>query len=739
MAATMPRVDGRLKVTGEAQYAAEFRFDGMAHGVLVGSAIAHGTIRRIDADAARKLPGVLFVVTHENRDPLGKLPSSFGEGGIPAENRPFFEDTRISYAGQYVAFVVAETLEQARQAAGLIDISYEYDSAAVSIDDESAASYQPTEANGDQLAIKRGDFESAYNDSPVRADATYTTPNEHPCPLEPHATVAVWQGDSLTVYNSTQWVTGDRTVLAAALGTPPEKVRIICPFVGGMFGSKAATGAHVMLAAFVARHLKRPVKVVLTRPQVLTNVGHRTETVQRLEIGAKEDGTILALRHNVRTHTSMGDDFVEPAAIASKLLYKTGSYQSSQEVVRLNVMNPSWMRAPGEAPGQFALESALDELAYKLDMDPIELRRRNHAEINDHNGKPFSSKHLLDCYSRGAERFGWAKRNPQVRSMRDGIEQTGFGCATATYPGYLMGSEVKVSLTNDEDGIRAIVSTAGSDVGTGLYTMLTLTAAKSLGLPVEKVTVELGDSQLSRCAVAGGSNLTASTAPATNDACQTIKRELLKIASQTADGFTGAQDLETEFLFENGRVAHRSNPARSIAYADLLTLSKRPKIESQAHTKPIGGQNKDYSFQSFGAHFVEVRVVEAIGKIRVSRIVSVFDCGKILSPQTARSQFIGGIVFGIGHALLEELTYDPRNGRPVNADLAGYLVPVHADVPEIDVSWIDEPDYNFNSMGCRGVGEIGITGVAAAIANAVYHATGVRMRDLPITPDKWLK
>jgi xanthine dehydrogenase YagR molybdenum-binding subunit len=478
--------------------------------------------------------------------------------------------------------------------------------------------------------------------------------------------------------------------------------------------------------------------VVLSRTQVLTEVGHRTETIQEFEIGAKRDGTLTAMRHLITTHTALNDEFVEFASVASRMLYHVPNYQTQHEVVRLNVMKPSWMRAPGEAPGQYALESALDELAYRLEMDPVELRRRNHAEINLDKCKPFSSKHLLECYERGAERFGWAARNAKPRSMRDGGTLLGWGMATATYPGYTMGASVKVRLEHSRGGVRAIVSTAGSDVGTGMYTMLAITAAEELGLPVEQVSVELGDSKLLNCAVAGGSNLTSSTAPAATDACVEIKRELLKIAGKTADGFTGAQGREAEFVFRNGRVAHRSDPAHSIGYEDLLSLGGRDAIEAVGETKPIFGHNDQYAFQSFGAHFIEVRVTEEIGRIRVSRIVSVFDCGRIISAKTARSQFIGGIVFGIGQALLEELVYDREHGQAVNADLAGYLVPVHADVPEIDVSWIGEPDLNFNSVGCRGIGEIGITGVAAAIANAVFHATGKRVRDLPITPDKLL-
>ena len=458
-----------------------------------------------------------------------------------------------------------------------------------------------------------------------------------------------------------------------------------------------------------------------------------------LQLGATEGGVITALRHHVTSHTSIDDDFTEPATLSSRMLYDIENYEAQHDLIRLNVIRPSWMRAPGEAPGQFAQESALDELAEKLRIDPVELRRKNHASIDPDNGKPFSSNHLLECYTRGAERFGWWKRTAEPRSMRDGNVRIGWGMATATYPGYIMGAAVKVRLERDGAGVRALVQTAGADVGTGMYTMLTITAAEELGLPLERVSVELGNSDLPQCAVAGGSNLTASTAPATTDACAEIKRELLKIAAKTADGFTGAQKHAEEFIFRNGRIAHRSEPTVSIAYEDLLSAARRDTVEGQGQTQPVFGHNEQYSFHSSGAHFVEVRVKPEIGRVSVSRVVSVFDCGRILSAKTARSQFIGGIVFGIGAALLEELNYDREHGQPVNADLAGYLVPVHADVPEVDVSWIDEPDFNFNSVGCRGIGEIGITGVAAAIANAVYHATGIRVRDLPITPDKLIK
>ena len=690
------RIDGRKKVTGTAQYAAEFPLDGTCQAVLVGSAIAGGQIRHLDAGAAEQAPGVLLVLTHLNTGRFGDMPDDFEHGGTTAEKRQPLADARILHTGQYVAMVVAETIEQARYAASLLEIDYELGQFAVALDDARDTAFQPAHFMGELLTFERGNVESGLAAADVRIAETYVTPTEHPCALEPHATIASWSGDTLTVYNSTQWVMGDRVVLAAGFKLPPEKVRVICPFIGGMFGSKAATGAHVMLAALASRRLNRPVKIVLSRSQVLTDVGHRTETVQRLEMGARRDGAITAVRHHVTSHTALDDDFTEPATITSRMLYSAENYASRQDVLRLNVIRPAWMRAPGEAPGQFALESALDELAHKLGMDPVELRRRNHAEVNAQTGKPFSSKHLLECYTRGAERFGWSRRNPVPGSLRDGDTFVGSGMATATYPGYIMGASVRVRWEQTASGPRAIVSTAGSDVGTGMYTMLAITVANTLGLPLDRVTVELGSSALPPCAVAGGSNLTASTAPAAQDAAAKIKRQL-------------AASPDAAFL------------------------------EAEETSQPIFGQNDKFAFQSFGAHFIEVRVQPEIGRIRVSRVVSVFDCGRILSAKTTRSQFMGGIVFGVGAALLEELVYDREHGQPVNADLAGYLVPVHADVPEIDVTWIDEPDFNFNSMGCRGVGEIGITGVAAAIANAVYNATGIRVRDLPITPDKLIQ
>jgi xanthine dehydrogenase YagR molybdenum-binding subunit len=689
------RVDGRLKVTGTAKYAAEaIPGKAVTHAVLVGSAVASGRIKAIDDTRARAIPGVLLVLTHATRAPLGRLPTGLGDSGGASEDRLPLADATIHYAGQYVAMVVAETFEQARYAASLLDIEYERHPHAIAFEHAGATAYKPEKFMSEDLQVSRGDVARALADADVRLDATYITPTEHPCAMEPHAAIASWSNGALTVYNSTQWVMGDAGLLAAALDLPREKVTVLCPFTGGMFGSKATTGAHVILAALASQRLNRPVRVVLTREQVLITVGHRPKTVQRVELGAQRDGTLTGLRHHTTSHTAIKDEFIEPTNITSRHIYPIPHFAGIHEAVRVNVMKPSWMRAPGEAPCQFAIESAVDEISYELALDPVELRRRNHATHNVQTGKPYSAKHLLACYDRGAERFGWAERPPKPRSLRDGNTLLGWGMATATYPGYTMGAQVRVRMEGRGKDARVTVSTAGSDVGTGMYTMLAVTAADRLGVPIERVKVELGDSQLPQCAFAGGSNLTSSTAPAVADACAKIRQR--------------------------------------------LSQGERGLLEAEASTQPIFGQNDSFTFQSFGAHFVEVRVEEDIGRIRVSRVVSVFDCGRILSAKTTRSQFIGGIVFGIGAALLEHLVYDHEHGRAANADLAGYLVPVNADVPNIDVSWIDEPDVNFNSLGCRGVGEIGITGVAAAVANAVYHATGVRVRELPITPDRVL-
>jgi xanthine dehydrogenase YagR molybdenum-binding subunit len=692
------RVDGIEKVTGKAKYAADFHLPQMSYAVLLGSPIASGKITHLDTTGAEKAPGVILVLTHKNRDRLGNLPFGPMDPGYSDDAQPALSDETIQRTGQYVAIVVAESIQQARYAATLIDVQYEEKPFHVDIE-LPAETFFPAETLGEKLQISRGDVEQALNAADVRLHISYKTPNEHPCALEPHTSIVSWKDEKLTVYESTQYIVGIQAGLKAAFRLKSDQIHVISPFVGGMFGSKGLTTQHLILTAMASMHLNRPVKTVLSRRQVLTNVGHRTETFQKFEVGANRDGKITAMKHDVRTHSSMSagkDDFIEQVSFTSRKLYDIPNYATTHEVVKTNLARPSWMRAPGEQPCQFAQESMLDELAYALKMDPVELRRRNDAKINPDNKLPFSSKHLVECYERGAERFGWSKRNPEPRSHRDGDTLIGWGMATATYPAYIMGATVRIRIEEKNDRVHATVSTAGSDVGTGLYTVMTLTTADALGLEPDQVTARLGDSTFPQCAVAGGSNLTASVTTAILKACEKVRKKL---------------------------------PA----------LDELGFIEEEAKSEMVMGENEEYTFQSFGAHFAEVRINPEIGKIRVSRFVSVFDAGKIMSAKTARSQFIGGIVFGIGGALLEDLTVDTAHGKIVHDDLATYLVPVNSDIPEIDVSWIGEPDYNFNPSGCRGIGEIGNTGSAAAIANAVYHATGVRVREFPMTVEKILK
>ncbi|HVK78727.1 MAG TPA: xanthine dehydrogenase family protein molybdopterin-binding subunit [Kofleriaceae bacterium] len=725
------RIDARRKVTGRADYAAEALLPGMAHGVLVGATIASGRVEAIDTTAAERAPGVVLVLTHRNRGRLGAMPSGLDwTTGQALDPRPPLADDHVRYHGQYVALVVADTLEQAQHAARLVAVRYQEQPPLVALDDPRAPRVAPEAALGVPLRIERsapvapldidvdvacgdhGDCRGALAAAPVTVDHTYTSPAEHATAMEPHAAIASWTDGELVVHSSTQYVGGERAALAAAMEVPVERVRVVAPFVGGMFGSKIATGGHAVLAALAARQLGRPVKVVLTRPQVFATVTHRPASAQRITLGAGPDGRLQAIRHHTVTQSLVEDgypddnEYVEPTTFTSRMLYACPNYESAHELVRLNQMKPGWVRAPGEALCTWALESAMDELACRLGIDPVELRRRNHAAVRPGDGKPFSSKHLLACYDRGAERFGWAQRDPRPGSMRDGDVRIGWGMATATYPGLRLGATVRLRVERLDGSVTATVSTAGADVGQGLYTVVAMTAADALGLPVELISVELGDTRLPPCAQAGGSNLTASVASAIVDAAGELRRRL--------------------------------GVAPDAPFADAVLASGEAAVEAEATSTVIVGETDRLAFQSFGAVFVEVRVDPDLGRIRVARVVGVYDVGRVLNPLAARNQLAGGVVWGLGQALLEGLAYDPVHGQPINGDLAGYLVPVHADIPAIDVGWIDAPDLDFNPLGVRGMGEIGITGVAAAVASAVHHATGVRVRDLPISPERLL-
>jgi xanthine dehydrogenase YagR molybdenum-binding subunit len=714
----LERVDGRHKVTGTAQYAAEFQSDHLVHAFLVQSAIAKGRIVAIDTAAARRAPGVITVLTHENAPPLHKpeagAKSKPTHSGMLGEDRPPLSDNQIHYAGQHIAVVVADTLEHARHGASLVKVRYAEEKPAVEMAEAMATAYLPEKSFGRPLQHKRGDVEAALA-APglIKIQQTYTTPVLTNNPMEPSATVAVWHGGKLTVSDATQAVIGSRDVLAEAFGLPRENVRVLCPFTGGGFGCKGFQWPHTVLAAMAAKVTGRPVQLNLTRAQMFTSVGHRPPTQQTLTLAAEKGGRLTAMRHETLQATSPTTEFVEPCGLSStKILYACDNVATPHRLVKVNVAAPTPMRAPGECPGTYALECAMDELSYALGIDPIELRRRNHADKDLSEGKPWSSKHLLECYDRAADRFGWSKRKPEPRSMRDGDLLVGWGMATAVYPGYRRPASASVRLTADG---RALVRAATQDLGTGAYTIFTQVSADALGLPVDHVTFELGDSDFPEAPVSGGSNTTASVSEAILAAAASLRAKLAALTNRKPD-----------------------DPALTDGLVDLLRQSGQKSIEAEAKVQLEDEKSKAYSIHSFGAQLCEVKIDPLLPRVQVTRWVSVIDGGRILNPRLGRSQILGGVTMGIGMALMEHTVYDPRTGRPVTDNFADYAIPVNADIPEIEVELLSHPDPVINTLGCRGIGEIGITGVAAAIANAIYHANGRRIRELPITPDKLL-
>lgn len=722
------RVDGRAKVTGAARYAADAAIDAPLHAVIVQSTIACGRITEIDESAARAVPGVVEIVTYRNAPRVPAIP--FGFTAPVSEELAPLQGPEIKYDGQHVAAVVGTTFEAAREGAALLRIAYE--SAPAEFDPETARQVDlPEQWFGSPAQTRRGEPEAAYERSEVRIDATYVTPIENHNPLEPSVTVAEWRDGELTVHDSTQWVRGTRAALAKHFGLEEERVRVIAPFLGGGFGCKGFFWPHAVIAAMAAKLTNRPVKLVLTREQMFTSVGHRSRTKQRLRIGASRDGRLAAVLHDVLGAASRVGTFLEAAGGVSEMLYDVPNVAVSHRLARLDVPTATAMRAPGEAPGSFALESALDELAYACNLDPLEILRRNHASADPSNGLPFSSKHLLACYERGAEAFGWSMRAREPRAMRAGDELVGWGVATATYPAMRSAAEARVTIAADGS---VDVASATHDLGTGMYTILAQIAADALGVETDAVRVRIGDSSFPNAPVAGGSMSSASVGPAVQDAASRARGEAIAIATSTEGSplyGLGADELETS----GGAVRAKADPSRAIAYGELARLGGGA-IDAAGGAAP--DDEEKYSFHSFGAQFVEVRFDEELARLRVSRALGVFDCGRILNPKTARSQMIGGITMGIGMALLEETVRDPRYGAVVTNNLADYHVPVNADIPNIEVQFVEEPDYALNPLGARGIGEISITGVAAAIANAVYHATGVRVRDLPIVPEKLL-
>ncbi|HET9580260.1 MAG TPA: xanthine dehydrogenase family protein molybdopterin-binding subunit [Usitatibacter sp.] len=699
----LDRVDGRLKVTGHATYVAEFAPGSLCHAVMVCSTIARGHVVALDTQAARAMPGVIEILTHENAPQLPEKGRAAVEPPAGRE-KSLLQDNVVRYNGEPIAVVVAETLEQAMDAAAHVRATYREEAPELVFEEAKGREFVPLKAGRMPPDKTWGDPKRAMAAAPLRVEAVYSTPMENHNPIEMHATVAEWDGDRLTVHESTQYISGTQEVFAKTFGIPLADVRVVCPFVGGGFGSKGSVWSHAVLAAMAARVVHRPVKLVVTRAQMFGNTGGRPRTEQRIVLGAERDGRLLALEHHVVSHTCRFEDFVEPSAQPSRDLYACANGSTTQRLVRLDVGTPTFQRAPGESTGTFAIESAMDELAYAAGIDPLELRLRNYAHTQPWSGKPWSSKRLRECYHDAAQRFGWERRSMPPRSQRDGRWLVGWGLATATYPAHLEAAEACATLMPDG---MVIVRSGTQDLGTGTYTAMTMVAAETLGLPVERVRFELGDSRLPKAPTSGGSMTVASVAPAVRAACEALRGKLLKLAG--GDGMR-IYDPRPELVEATGR-------------AEPVTRDE----EKQA-----------VATRSFGAVFAEVRVDAELAIVRVPRIVASYSVGRAISLKTALSQLEGGIVMGVGMALLEESLLDTRSGRIANANLADYHVPVNADIGSLDVTIVEENDTRFNSLGARGIGEIGITGVAGALANAVFHATGKRVRDLPITLDKLL-
>ncbi len=732
------RTDGREKVTGAARYAAEAPIPKAAFGYILPSTIAKGVIKSIDTSVAEKAIGVIAILTPLNMPKL--------HGGHSGDSRAPFSDMNILYAGQHVAVVVADTPERARHAASLIKVEYTEAKPIVDVHDSSAPLNETPTFFGSPLGFKEGDVASAVSAPGVTVvKQTYTTPIETHNPMEMSATVALWEGDDkLVVWDSTQGVSNTHGSLARAFGLKPENVRVYCPYTGGGFGCKGEEWPHKFLAVAAAKLAKRPVRLPLTRAQMFTNSGHRPFCEQEITVAAGTDGKLKGLRHFVLSQVSPSSTFIETcAAGTSRVLYDTASLEIVQHVKTMDLPPGTWMRAPGETPGMFALESALDELAHELKMDPIALRLANHADVSPESKKPWSSKHLKECYTKGAEKFGWSRRNPIPASTKtpDG-KWIGYGMASATYPAMIFPGKARVRLYKEGNGVRAVSAAASQDLGTGTWTIGVQMTATLLDLPAGQVKFELGDSKLPVSGQSGGSATAGSLALALGDAAEALKAELLKHADGTPLAGIDIKDVQ----FKGGELASISKPTQKVKLRDLVQKAGSEYVEGVTSDRnkfqPTGedymANDAKYAFQSFGAHFVEVQIDDLLPLVKVTRVVSVMDIGRVLNPKTARSQVIGGVVMGLGQALTEDTHYDLRTGRPTNDNFADYRVPVNSDIHSLEVEFIDVPDLHFNPIGCRGVGEIGITGIAAAVANAVYNATGKRIRDLPITPDKLL-
>lgn len=708
------RVDGPAKVTGQATYAAEFALRNLAHAALVQSDIACGRVLAIDTSAAERAPGVLGVMTHLNAPrlpyrPLEKRPPVDPKAG---ERLHVFQGPEVLFSGQPVGLVVALSEAQARHAASLVRVSYEPGAAIT--DFARAEAHEPSEPSaksGRPGTDGRGDPDRAWARAAVQVDAVYTQPREQHDPIEPHATIARWEGEELTLYDKSQWVGNVRNEIAHVFGIEPDRIRVISPFVGGAFGSALRTWPHVTMAALAARLVDRPVRLELTRRQLYQLVGFRPRTVQRVALGAARDGRLEAIIQEATAETSVYEEYTENTLVPPAMSYSCPNLRTSYRLVPLHSSTPCAMRAPGLITGNLALEMAMDELAVSLGIDPVELRLKNFAERDEKKGLPWSSNALRDCYRMGAERFGWDRRRAEPGGMKHGRDLIGWGMATAVYPAERSPAEASAQVFANG---TALVRSASSDMGPGTYTSMTQIAADALGLPIDRVRFELGDTRLPTAPVHGGSITLASVGNAVHATCTELRQ---KIRDMAGDGATG--------------------PDEAPDYAAILRQHGLEQLEVHGKSAP-GDEQKTHSSFGFGACFVEVRIDPDLMTVRVPRMVGVYDAGRVVNPKTAHSQCIGGMVGALGMALSEEVEWDRRLGRPMNANLAEYLVPVNADIGELDVTFAPSEDKIFNPLGVKGVAELGSCGVVPAIANAVWHATGRRIRELPITPERLL-
>jgi xanthine dehydrogenase YagR molybdenum-binding subunit len=729
----LTRRDGVLKVTGTARYAADNHPPGMLYAVLAVSSIARGRVAFLDVAAAKAHAGVVEVMTPANKPALAQDPDE--------KSNPFMfrldllQNDRVRYANQPIAVVIAATLEAATEGATLLSPRYETGPARVGLD--ANETFVPAAVGpGHPPAAHRGDIEAGLAAASKRIKATYETAPQYHNAMEPHAIVAAWDGDTLTVDTPSQGLAMAQGRIAGLFGIAPGKIHIRSPFLGGGFGSKGMISGPQVLGIMAARMVGKPVKLVLRREQMFGPVGHRAPTRQILRIGADNDGTLKALDHRTKTASSSFDDFFEPASDASHTLYASSAIATSHEAVRLDTGTPLFMRAPGEATGSIALESAIDEMAQACGMDPLAFRLKNYAEVEPISGKPFSSKALRECYSQGAERFGWERRSLAPRQMRDhnGL-LVGWGVGTATFPALMFEGHAKAVLRQDGGGVMEI---GAHEMGQGARTALDQIAADSLGLDIDRIDFRYGSSDLPDAGIAGGSAHTATAGVAINNAGADVIAKLADLATNdNRSPLFGAGNAGV--IARGGRLFRRDDESRSESYSDILGRSGLAEIEGQGASVANMGAPSTYAMHAHGAVFAEVKVDPDLGQMRVTRLVGAFAAGRIINPRLVRSQLYGGMIWGVSFALHEQAVMDARSGRPMNPNLAEYHIPVNADVPSLEAIMVEEHDPHVNALGIKGVGEIGITGTAGAVANAVWHATGVRVRKFPITLDRLIE